>query len=140
SFTSSAPASTARSRRRPEFRRSSCLRREARTRKRIRDVGDLEVPLMRRVKKSLITAAVILALSLAAAVRAQQKQTPGDGGESAPKVQIGAQYSKIRFGDVEPSPAFAGFVTYNLTGHLSVDAEAYFFPFKILGDGYVVSG
>ena len=97
------------------------------------------MPPMRQIRRSQITAAVILALSLAGAARAQEKQTPGAGDESAPKAEAGAQYSKIRFGDAEPSPAFAGFVTYNLTGHLAVDASAYFFPFK-LSEDYLVGG
>jgi hypothetical protein len=86
-----------------------------------------------------LVAAVVFALLLAADASAQDKQAPKADGESVPKFEVGGQYSKLRFENSDPSPAAAAFVAYNFTRHLSVEAEAYFFPFKLNQD-YVTGG
>src|SRR5437868_3198888 len=84
-------------------------------------------------------AAVAVALLLAASARAQDRQAPKADDGGVPKVEVGAQYSELRFENSDPSPIAAAFVTYNFTKHLSAEAEAYFFPFKIVQD-YVTGG
>lgn len=92
-----------------------------------------------RLTYRLFVAAVFVASLLAAGARAQDKQAPKADEESVPKFEVGGQYSKLRFENSDPSPIAAAFVTYNFTKHLSVEAEAYFYPFKI-GQDYLTGG
>src|SRR5947209_7444328 len=89
--------------------------------------------------KRRFVAAVIVALLLAAGARAQDEKAPKADDEGVPKVEIGAQYSTLRLDGIDRSAAVGGRLTYNLSKHLSVEAEANFFPFKIIQD-YVTGG
>src|SRR5437879_13727587 len=49
-----------------------------------------------------------------------------------PKVEIGIQFSRIRFSElVVTEPGFGGRFTYNINKHVAVEAEGNFFPRKI---------
>ncbi len=49
-----------------------------------------------------------------------------------PKFEVGAQFSVIRFGDLEiTEPGFGGRFTYNINDHFAVEAEANFFPREV---------
>ncbi|HYG09299.1 MAG TPA: hypothetical protein VD835_04940 [Pyrinomonadaceae bacterium] len=88
------------------------------------------------------------------AAGAQEPTAPQAGGRQAgrqgvPKVEIGGQFTHLgltEFPDVpevfrrfRPSPGVGGRVTYNLTDHLSVEAEANFFPFKVNEEGFLLT-
>jgi hypothetical protein len=81
---------------------------------------------VRKIHQTLSTAAAVLALLLAGGeARAQQEEE-----EDAPKVEVGAEFSSLSFNP----PAFkrevgvGARVTYNLDPHVSLEAEANFFP------------
>jgi hypothetical protein len=97
-----------------------------------------------------VIVALICALLLCTVVTAQQQTAPQTDKPSVPKVEIGAQFSQVYFnnfgkdfGNADTSLGFGGRVTYNLTDHLAVEAEANFSPFAINADfsnEFVVGG
>jgi hypothetical protein len=90
---------------------------------------------MKQITIPHVMRAIIFALLLCGAARAQEQTAPKtdrqqDGETSVPKVEIGAQYSQLRFAEFPDtffahtrlSPAVGGRVTYNLTDHLAIEA------------------
>jgi hypothetical protein len=111
---------------------------------------------MKQVTIPHVVRAAIFASLLCGAVGAQGQTAPEtDGqqadGQSVPKVEIGAQYSQLWLFEhpgltgpdvrhTRPSIAIGGRVAYNLTEHLSLEAEANFFPYKVPGENLVSGG
>lgn len=101
-----------------------------------------------------VVAASICALLLCIVGTAQQQSAPQSDKQKSDKsnvskVEIGAQYSQVYLNDfgsfsgiseANPSPAVGGRVTYNLTDHLAVEAEANFFPVVFDAFSTVVGG
>lgn len=112
-----------------------------------------EDTLMKQLTFPHITAAVIIASLLCAAIKAQEQTAPQTapqaGEQSVPKVEIGVQYSHLRYFDsssdffVYPNRFhnIGGRMTYNVTDHLAVEAEASYFPVEtFIQSSYVVGG
>lgn len=58
-----------------------------------------------------------------------------------PKFEVGAQFSLIRFSDLDiTEPGFGGRLTYNINDHLAVDAEVNLFPRKVRTLNTVLQG
>ncbi len=58
---------------------------------------------------------------------------PAVAQSETPKFEVGAQFSLVRFGDLDldhgiTEPGFGGRFTYNINSHLAVEAEMNFFP------------
>ena len=103
----------------------------------------------------IVVAAVIVVSLLCGATKAQEKPQPTPETveqktveRSVPKVEIGVQYSHLNFfrrpiTDFDyptRTHAVGGRVTFNLTDHLAVEAEANYFPTELAYDGYVTGG
>jgi hypothetical protein len=82
----------------------------------------------------------MIAMSLAGAARAQQKQTPKAEDDDVAKVEVGAQYSMLRLNDTNRQVAGGGRVTFNLSKHFALEAEADFFPFEVVLEDFVTGG
>jgi hypothetical protein len=74
-------------------------------------------------------------------LRAGEARAQDEAGERrTTRIEIGAHYSLLRFDDFTQTPAVGARATYNVTDHLSVEAEADIFPFEVLSGGYVEGG
>jgi hypothetical protein len=99
------------------------------------------------VVRALICASLLCGAAGAQGQTAPKADGQQDGETSVPKVEIGGQYSQLRFAEFpaffvryRPSLAVGGRVTYNLTAHLAIEAEANFFPLKVNGENLVSIG
>jgi hypothetical protein len=87
-----------------------------------------------------VAVAVLLVSLLCGATKAQDQPTAKTAEQSVPKVEVGVQYAQINFlsqsiplfSYSRQSPGGGGRVTYNLTAHLAVEAEANFFPLRVI--------